>query len=58
LSKISRAKRKPTLIEFFDDFVKALLAKVGDVEKVVVALHEKFANGVDLSPLQAVARAL
>jgi len=57
-SKISRAKRKPTLIEFLDDFVKALLAKIGDVEQVVVALHEKFTDSVDLCTLQAVAWAL
>jgi hypothetical protein len=49
------AQCQPALVELGDYFVKALLPKVGDIQKIVVALHEQLADGVDLCTLQAVA---
>ena len=54
----SAAEAETTLVELLLDLVEALLAEVGDVEQIVLGLGEQLTDGVDLSPLEAVPRAL
>src|SRR5262245_59578174 len=54
----SGAQRQAALVELLLHLVQRLLAEVGDVEQVFLGLGEQFAHGVDLRPLEAVARTL
>src|SRR5437764_10789828 len=51
-------EREAPLVELDDDLVERLLPEVGDGEEVVLGLLEQLADGVDLRPLEAVARPL
>ena len=58
VSSVPAAERQAALVELGDDLVERLLAEVGDGQQVVLGLLEQLADGVDLGPLEAVARAL
>src|SRR5688572_28854492 len=51
-------QRQAALVELLDDFLQRLLAEVRDGEEILLRLLDELADGVDLGPLQAVARAL
>src|SRR5947208_16366236 len=49
-----RAQGQAPLVELLQDLVERLLAEVGDGQQVFLGLVDQLANGVDLSPLEAV----
>src|SRR5919106_2192429 len=54
----SAAQREAALVELHLHLVQALLPEVGDVQQVVLGLGQQLTDGVDLRPLEAVARTL
>src|SRR4051794_3423264 len=52
------AQGQTPLVELLDDLVEGLLAEVGDGQQVVLGALDELADGVDLCPLEAVARPL
>jgi hypothetical protein len=58
LSSVLDTQGQAALVEFHEDLVEGLLAEVGDIEQIVEGLPDQLADGVDLSPLEAVAGTL
>src|ERR1700730_11296481 len=52
------AQGQAPLIELLQNLIERLLAEVGDGQQVVLALGDQLTDGVDLGPLQTVARPL